>query len=282
MTSGDGAADAFTVRFWGVRGSIATPGPATARYGGNTSSLEVRCGTRLLLLDAGTGLRYLGAKLGAETPLDTDLLLTHTHFDHVCGLPFFRPFFQPQNSFRLWAGHLGGGLTLHRVLREFMMAPLFPVPPEVFKAKIEYRDFRAGETLTPASGIAVRTAPLNHPDGATGYRIEYRGKSLAYITDTEHVPGTPDRNVLGLIQGADVVVYDCMYTDEEYERSYVGWGHSTWQEAVRLCRPAGVKKLVVFHHDPDHDDERMDAIGREVAVALPGAIVAREGLELKL
>jgi len=282
MTSGDGAADAFTVRFWGVRGSIATPGPATARYGGNTSSLEVRCGTRLLLLDAGTGLRYLGAKLGAETPLDTDLLLTHTHFDHVCGLPFFRPFFQPQNSFRLWAGHLGGGLTLHRVLREFMMAPLFPVPPEVFKAKIEYRDFRAGETLTPASGIAVRTAPLNHPDGATGYRIEYRGKSLAYITDTEHVPGAPDRNVLGLIQGADVVVYDCMYTDEEYEKSYVGWGHSTWQEAVRLCRPAGVKKLVVFHHDPDHDDERMDAIGREVAVALPGAIVAREGLELRL
>jgi phosphoribosyl 1,2-cyclic phosphodiesterase len=282
VSSGATAGGDFLVRFWGVRGSIATPGPATARYGGNTSSIEVRCGKRLLLLDAGTGLRYLGAKLIAEAPLDTDLLFTHTHFDHVCGLPFFKPFFQPQNRFRLWAGHLGGDLTLQRVLREFMMAPLFPVPPEVFKATIEYRDFKAGDMLTLASGISVRTAALNHPDGATGYRIEYRGKSLCYVTDTEHVPGAPDRNVLGLIQNADIVIYDCMYTDEEYAKSYVGWGHSTWQEAVRLCKPAGVKKLVVFHHDPDHDDDRMDAIGREVAAALPGAVVAREGMELAL
>ena len=282
MSSGNSAGGDFRVRFWGVRGSIATPGPATSRYGGNTSSLEVRCGARLLLLDAGTGLRYLGATLLAEAPLSADLFFTHTHFDHVCGLPFFKPFFQPQNSFRLWAGHLGGGMTLQRVLREFMIAPLFPVPPEVFRANMEYRDFKAGDTLTPASGIAVRTAALNHPDGATGYRIEYRGKSLCYVTDTEHVPGTPDRNVLGLIQGADIVIYDCMYTDEEYAKAYVGWGHSTWQEAVRLCRPAGVKKLVVFHHDPDHDDERMDEIGREVAAAMPGAIVAREGMELAL
>ena len=286
VTSGNKARNAagadFLVRFWGVRGSIAAPGPATARYGGNTSSIEVRCGARLLLLDAGTGLRDLGGALAASAPLDADILFTHTHFDHVCGLPFFKPFFQPQNRFRLWAGHLGSGLTLHRVLREFMMAPLFPVPPEVFKATLEYRDFKAGDVLTPAPGIAVRTAPLNHPDGATGYRIEYAGKSVCYVTDTEHVPGTPDRNVLGLIEGADVVIYDCMYTDEEYEKSYVGWGHSTWQEAVRLCRTAGAKKLVVFHHDPDHDDERMDAIGREVAAALPGAIVAREGLALKL
>lgn len=282
MNPGQIAGDEFAVRFWGVRGSIATPGPATARYGGNTSSLEVRCGGRLLLLDAGTGLRALGGALLDEGPLDADLYLTHTHFDHVCGLPFFKPFFQPQNRFRLWAGHLGGDLTLRRVLREFMMAPLFPVPPEVFRAQVDYRDFKAGETLASAPDITLRTAALNHPDGATGYRVEFRGRALAYVTDTEHVPGTLDRNVLGLIEGADVLVYDCMYTDEEYERSYVGWGHSTWQEAVRLCKAARVQRLVVFHHDPDHDDERMDAIGREVAAALPGAIVAREGLELKL
>jgi phosphoribosyl 1,2-cyclic phosphodiesterase len=272
--------DDFRVRFWGVRGSIAAPGPSTARYGGNTSSIEVRCGARLVLLDAGTGLRYLGAKLQAAAPLDADLLFTHTHFDHVCGLPFFKPFFQPENRFRLWAGHLGGELTLHRVLREFMMAPLFPVPPEVFKAVLEYRDFRGGDTLELAPGLRVRTAVLNHPDGATGYRIEFGGKSVCYVTDTEHVPGIPDRNVLDLIDGADIVIYDCMYTDEEYAQSYVGWGHSTWQEGVRLSKAAGVKKLVVFHHDPDHDDERMDIIGREVAAALPGAIVAKEGLEL--
>jgi phosphoribosyl 1,2-cyclic phosphodiesterase len=282
VNAGNRAGGDFRVRFWGVRGSIATPGPATARYGGNTSSLEVRCGGRPLLFDAGTGLRYLGGRLVAEAPLDADLFLTHTHFDHVCGLPFFKPFFQPQNRFRLWAGHLGGGLTLHRVLREFMMAPLFPVPPEVFKAAIEYRDFRAGETLTPASGVAVRTAALNHPDGATGYRVDYGGKSICYVTDTEHVPGVPDRGVLELIDGADIVVYDSMYTDEEYAKSYVGWGHSTWQEAVRLAKAARVRQLVIFHHDPDHDDDRLDAIGREVAAALPGAIMAREGLELAL
>jgi len=282
VSGGISAAGGFLVRFWGVRGSIAAPGPATARYGGNTSSIEVRCGDRLLLLDGGTGMRYLGNALLAEAPLDADLFLTHTHFDHVCGLPFFKPFFQPENRFRLWAGHLGSGLTLHRVLREFMMAPLFPVPPDVFKATIEYRDFKSGATLRlpGAHGVTVRTAPLNHPDGATGYRIEYAGKSVCYITDTEHVPGKPDRKVLGLMEGADIAIYDCMYTDEEFAKSYVGWGHSTWQEAVRLCKAAHVKKLVVFHHDPDHDDDRMDAIGREVAAAMPGAVVAREGMAL--
>ncbi len=281
VNAGKTAADDFLVRFWGVRGSIAAPGPSTARYGGNTSSIEVRCGNRLLLLDAGTGIRYLGGGLLAEAPLEADIFFTHTHFDHVCGLPFFKPFFQPQNNFRLWAGHLGADLTLQRVLREFMMAPLFPVPPEVFRANLEYRDFTAGETLAPAPGVRVRTAALNHPDGATGYRIEYGGKSVCYVTDTEHVPGSPDRNVLGLIEGADIVIYDSMYTDEEYAKSYVGWGHSTWQEAVRLCRPAGVKKLVIFHHDPDHDDATLDAIGHEVAAEMPGAVMAREGLELK-
>ena len=270
----------FLVRFWGVRGSIAAPGPATARYGGNTSSIEVRCGKRLIMLDAGTGMRYLGNQLVAEAPVDSDILFTHTHFDHVCGLPFFKPFFQAQNSFRLWAGHFGGATTLQRVLREFMMAPLFPVPPEVFKARMEYRDFSGGDTLAPAPGIAVRTAVLNHPYGATGYRIEYGGKSVCYVTDTEHVPGIPDRNVLALIEGADIVIYDCMYTDEEYARAYVGWGHSTWQEAVRLCKTARVKRLVVFHHDPDHDDDRLDAIAREVEAALPGAVLAREGMVL--
>jgi len=282
VSAGKIAGGDFLVRFWGVRGSIAAPGPATARYGGNTSSIEVRCGARLILLDGGTGMRYLGNRLLAEAPLDADIFVTHTHFDHVCGLPFFKPFFQPQNGFRLWAGHLGAGMTFQRLLREFMAAPLFPVPPEIFKAKLEYRDFKGGDTLAPAPGIVVRTAALNHPDGATGYRIEYGGKSLCYVTDTEHVPGIADRAVLALIAGADIMIYDCMYTDEEYAKSYVGWGHSTWQEAVRLCKSAGVKKLVVFHHDPDHDDDRLDAIGREVEAAMPGAVMAREGLALKL
>ncbi|MBI2752890.1 MAG: MBL fold metallo-hydrolase [Betaproteobacteria bacterium] len=274
------AAGEFMVRFWGVRGSIACSGPETARYGGNTSSLEVRCGNRLLLFDAGSGIRYLGNRLFAEAPVDADLYFTHTHFDHVCGLPFFRPLFQEQNTFRLWAGHLGNRATLQKVLWEFMMAPLFPVPPEVFRAKVSYRDFAAGESLSPSPGISVRTTPLNHPDGATGYRVDHAGRSMCYLTDTEHVPGAPDRNILALIAGADLVIYDCMYTDEEWANGHVGWGHSTWQEAVRLCKAAAAKRLVVFHHDPDHDDEMLDGIAEEVDAALPGSILAREGLVL--
>jgi phosphoribosyl 1,2-cyclic phosphodiesterase len=271
----------FSVRFWGVRGSIACSGPRTARYGGNTSCIEVRCGSRMLVFDAGTGLRYLGIELAKSAPIDADLFLTHTHFDHVCGLPFFRPFFDPRNRWRLWAGHLGEGMTLRRVLGEFMMAPLFPVPPQVFRARMEYREFHAGETLRLEPGIALRTATLNHPDGATGYRVEYQGRSLCYLTDTEHVPGAPDRHILDLIAGADVVIYDSMYTDAEYE-TYTGWGHSTWQEGVRLCRAAGAKRLVVFHHDPEHDDDLLDGIAREVASLLPGSVVAKDGLVIQV
>ena len=270
----------FSVRFWGVRGSIACPGPRTARYGGNTSSLEVRCGERMLLFDAGTGIRYLGRTLeGAR--LDADLYFTHTHFDHVCGLPFFRPLFQPQNRFRLWSGHLRGAMTLKRVLAEFMMAPLFPVPPEVFRSSLEYRDFSGGETLSPATGVSVRTAVLNHPDGATGYRVEHDGRAVCYVTDTEHVPGSLDRNVLALINGADLVIYDAMYTDDEYRR-YVGWGHSTWQEGARLADAAHAKVLVLSHHDPSHDDACMDRLAADAAAARPGTLVAQEGRGLRL
>jgi phosphoribosyl 1,2-cyclic phosphodiesterase len=269
----------FSVRFWGVRGSIACSGPRTARYGGNTSSIEVRCGEELLLFDAGTGIRYLGRTL-EDKRLDADIYFTHTHFDHVCGLPFFKPLFYPQNRFRLWAGHLRGAMTLKRVLAEFMMSPLFPVPPEVFRSTLEYHDFTAGDTLTTTKGVRVRTSALNHPDGATGYRIDFDGRSLCLVYDTEHVPGALDRNILALISGAELVVYDSMYTDDEYRR-YVGWGHSTWQEGIRLCREAGAKRMVVFHHDPDHDDEMLDEIAREVQRQLPGSVVAHEGLLLE-
>jgi len=278
--SGDGAQDDFHVRFWGVRGSIASPSSETVRYGGNTSSLEVRCGGRILLFDGGTGIRYLGRDLAGQAPLDADLFLTHTHFDHVCGLPFFTPFFDPRNRFRLHAGHLAPELDLRHVLAEMMMAPLFPVPLEIFGATLSFHDFTAGQDLNPHPGIRIRTAPLNHPDRATGYRIDYAGRSICYVTDTEHVVGSPDQNILDLIRDADIAIYDAMYTDAEYARR-VGWGHSTWEEGARLCEAAGVKTYVVFHHDPDHDDDFMDEIARKVAQVRPGALVAREGLVLR-
>jgi phosphoribosyl 1,2-cyclic phosphodiesterase len=271
----------FSVRFWGVRGSIACSGPRTARYGGNTSSLEVRCGDRVLLFDAGTGMRYLGNAMDGGAPVDADVFLTHTHYDHVCGIPFFRPFFRPSNRFRLWAGHLGSGMTLRRVMDEFMVAPLFPVPPQVFKATVDYKDFVCGKELSSGPDVRVKTIALNHPDGATGYRVEFDGRAFCYLTDTEHVPGAPDRKLIKFMEGADAVVYDSMYTDDEYPK-YVGWGHSTWQEGVRLCKSAGVKKLVVFHHDPEHTDEMLDGIGKQVEKELPGSVIAREGLVLEL
>ncbi len=274
---GDG--EDFFVRFWGVRGSIACPGPKHQRYGGNTSCLEVRCGDQVLVFDAGTGIRYLGDSLNGKSPLEMDIYLTHTHHDHIVGLPFFGPMFKPKNSVKVWAGHLKPKMTLHEALCQFMKAPLFPVPPKIFNADVAFEDFKAGETLSPAAGVTLRTAPLNHPNGATGYRVEYAGASICYVTDTEHRPGEPDENVLGLIDGADIVIYDSTYTDEEFPR-FKNWGHSTWQEGIRLCDQAKVKRLVLFHHDPAHDDAFMDEIAKAAEEVRPGTTVAREGLVL--
>jgi phosphoribosyl 1,2-cyclic phosphodiesterase len=269
----------FMVRFWGVRGSIACPGESHRRYGGNTSCLEVHCGEHLLVFDAGTGLRLLGDHLGGPKALSGDLFLTHTHLDHVVGLPFFGPLYNPDTRFRLWAGHLQPELTLHEALSQFMIAPLFPVPPEIFAGNISFHDFVAGETLEPQPGVTLRTTPLNHPNNATGYRIDFDDRSVCYITDTEHVIDQPDQNILGLIEGADILIYDSSYTDEEFS-DYLTWGHSTWQEGVRLAERAGIKRLVIFHHDPNHDDAFMDQVARDAEETRPGTLVAREGMVL--
>ena len=277
--------DGMTVRFWGVRGSLACPGSETVRYGGNTSCLEIRCGGHLIILDAGTGLRLLGRSLNDKTPIDADLLFSHTHLDHIVGLPFFAPLFGAENTLRLWAGHLKPDHSLKEVVKSMMTAPLFPVPPELFAAKTSYNDFVAGEELDLRPNVRVITTTLSHPDNATGYRIEFEGKSVCYVTDTEHSENGLDQQILELIDGADLVIYDSTYTDEEYHSessSKVGWGHSTWQEAVKLARAANVKKLVVFHHDPLHDDDFMDDIGRQTAAEFPNSIVACEGMVLDL
>jgi phosphoribosyl 1,2-cyclic phosphodiesterase len=265
----------FFVRFWGVRGSIACPGPETLKYGGNTSCIEIRCGDRLLVFDGGTGLRPLGLSLPPADPLEFDHFFSHTHWDHVVGVPFFCPAHRANCRIHVRAGHLAGHGGIEAALRQAMTEPLFPVPLDVFHADIDYGDFRAGDTLDLGDGIVVRTAPLNHPNGATGYRVEFDGRSICYVTDTEHVPGSPDQNILGLIKGADLVIYDSTYTDDEFP-TYVGWGHSTWQEGVRLCRAAGVKRFAIFHHDPERDDAALDQIGAAAASLFAGAFVARE------
>jgi len=273
-------AEDFYVRFWGVRGSIACAGHEFERYGGNTSCVEIRCGEHILVFDGGTGIRALGAALKPEEPVDLDLFLSHSHFDHIVGIPFFGTLFNAQNKVRLWAGHLLPDRTLKDVMGKMMAAPLFPVPPEIFAAQTSFLDFRAGESFEPRPGVKLATTPLNHPNHATGYRVEFDGRSICYITDTEHKKDEPDQRILRLIRDADIAIYDATYTDEEYPR-FAGWGHSTWQEGVRLAQAADVKRLVIFHHDPSHDDMIMDQIAEAAEKARPGTIVAREGLTLR-
>jgi phosphoribosyl 1,2-cyclic phosphodiesterase len=271
----------FAVKFWGVRGSIACPSPRHVIYGGNTSCLEVTAGDQLVVLDAGTGIRDLGDSLLKRDVRRAHLLLTHVHWDHINGFPFFGPAYSPNRTFEIRAAHLSPLGGVRAVLSGQMAQPTFPVPIDTMRSKLEFMDFQAGDRFGLPGGVDVRTAPLNHPNGATGYRLEYGGKSFCYVTDTEHVIGSPDQNVLGLIEGSDLVIYDCTYTDDEFT-SKIGWGHSTWQEAVRLCRAAKVKKLAIFHHDPSHEDAVMATIEAEAKAAWDSAIVAREGMFLEL
>ena len=272
----------FGVKLWGVRGSIACPTADHIAYGGNTSCIEVIVGAESIVLDAGTGLRELGLKFGREKVTSAPLLLTHTHWDHICGFPFFAPFFSEESHFKVMSGHLTKSGGVRSALAGQMARPMFPVPLDALTASVEYIDFDEGAKFDLLDGkVSVTTAPLNHPDGATGYRLSYKNSSVCYVTDTEHIPGRPDENILELIEGADLVIYDCTYTDDEFPK-HKGWGHSTWQEGVRLCQEAGAKKLAIFHHDPAHDDAFMGQVEKDAAEVWDHTVVAREGMVIEL
>lgn len=270
------------VCFWGVRGSIACPGPETVRYGGNTACIEVRCGERVLIFDAGTGLRALGNVLVNDPKIrDIDIFLTHCHFDHIIGLPFFAPLYADKFRIRIWAGNLLPSENIERVVRKVMNSPFFPVHVEVFKAALEFKDFRAGETLRPHDGVTLHTGSLDHPDGATGYRLEHASRAFALLSDTEGFPGKHDKELVSLAREADLVVYDSTYTEQEIA-SHIGWGHSTWVRGVRLATEANAKRLCLFHHEPTHTDVFMDGLAAEADKARPGTFAAREGQVIDL
>jgi phosphoribosyl 1,2-cyclic phosphodiesterase len=273
----------FIIRFWGVRGSLATPGPETVAVGGNTSQVEVRCGDERLLLDAGTGLRAVGDSLLRQGITRAHILLSHLHWDHIQGLPFFAPAYVPGAEISIW-GPAGDGLPLRDALAAQMRSPMFPVRFDELGARIDVHHIKPGVSFRVGDAL-VRAARLNHPGGSLGYRIEHAGKVLVYATDVEHF-ACPDPALLRLARGADVLVYDAQYTPEEYRGdagpSKVGWGHSTFEAGAELAKEAGVGQLVLFHHDPRHDDGDVARIEARARALFPATIAAREGLELTL
>ncbi|GCE61008.1 MBL fold metallo-hydrolase [Microcystis aeruginosa] len=274
----------FQIKFWGVRGSIPCPGSETVRYGGNTSCVEMQVGRERLIFDGGTGLRILGQSLMTESPVKAHLFFSHSHWDHIQGFPFFIPAFIRGNTFKIYGIPSPNGATIKQTLHDQMLHPNFPVPLQIMRADLEFYDLEMGETLHYGD-VSVETRPLNHPGEAVGYRVNWQGLSAAYITDTEHFPDRLDDNVLALVRQADVMIIDATYTDEEYndpKYSKVGWGHSTWQQAVKIAQASQVKQLVLFHHDPAHNDDFLDRIGEQVRKILPQTILAREGLSIKL
>jgi phosphoribosyl 1,2-cyclic phosphodiesterase len=272
----------MSVRFWGVRGSIPTPGATTTGYGGNTSCVEIRCGDGTLIFDAGSGLRLLGEAMKREARLaDIDIFLSHCHIDHLIGLPFFAPMLHDGGHIRLWAGNLQPRCGVKDAVDRLMSFPLFPIEIEMLKGRIEFHDFCAGDRLELRAGVTLQTAPLRHPGGATGYRLDYAGRSLAFLTDTECGGASVDADIAVLAKDVDLMIIDATYTDAEMP-AHEGWGHSSWQQGVRLADAAGAKRLCLFHHDPDHDDHFMDAVASAAAKARPGTIVAREGLCIDL
>ena len=295
------------LRFWGVRGSIPTPGPTTVQYGGNTTCVEVRADGQIIILDAGTGLRLLGQQLVAEfdtQPIELTLLLTHTHWDHIQGLPFFRPVYTPRNHLRI-LGYEGARHGLEVVLAGQMESPFFPiglreVPANVLIEELKEMDFRIGP-------VRVQAGFANHPGVCVGYRLFTSGGSIAFFPDNElyseavsslPAPSGSDaaalaftrgerQKMIEFLRGADVLIMDSQYDCEEYKH-HIGWGHGCVKEVVLLAIEAQVKRLFLFHHDPNHDDAKvsqMEAQARQFVAARNSkleVVAAREGATLEL
>ncbi|RYD69861.1 MAG: response regulator, partial [Verrucomicrobiaceae bacterium] len=287
------------LRFWGVRGSIPTPGPATVHYGGNTSCIEVRADGELVVLDAGSGIRPLGLALAEEfkeTPLNLTLLISHTHWDHIQGFPFFLPAYNPQNRVRI-LGYEGARAGLASTLAGQMESPYFPIALKQMPGNIVIEEL--GEMNFRLGNIRVEACFLNHPGVCVGYRLNTSSGSIVYVPDNEWsiesgvasksaaVPCRIEQGLADFVRDADVLVIDAQYDRSEYDH-HVGWGHGCVDDVVKLAVAANVKQLFLFHHDPAHDDAyvtRMLENARAVAKEMGGALqieAAREGAEVIL
>jgi phosphoribosyl 1,2-cyclic phosphodiesterase len=278
--------------FWGVRGSTPTLDRDAARYGGNTSCVEVTTGRTRFILDCGTGLRMLGNHLGVPSNrwvesraegIEAHLLVTHYHWDHIQGIPFFHPFFEAQNRFHFCSfqsKHLGRN-SLRQVLEAQLAKPYFPVDVTTLKSKRTFREVVGGEQWE-VNGTQISTAWLNHPQGCLGYRLETAYGSIVYATDNE--PGVIefDDNLRALAQGADVLIYDAQYSPEQLATSRKGWGHSSWLEGVKVARESKVGHLILFHHDPDSSSMLVDGYLSAARQEFPTTWAAMEGMTVTL
>lgn len=266
-----------SVTFLGVRGSFPCPDSDKIVYGGNTACVEIRFDDTLFCIDAGTGVKTLGTKIRNEDIREFYMFISHLHWDHISGLPTFLAALNENVSLHIHAGLQPDQPNLKTHLSELMRTPFFPVPVSFLRSAMTFNDFSSGENLSLLNGsIQVQTAPLNHPNGATGYAFIYKGQKVAYISDTEHFKDKDDENVLKLMENADLAIYDAAYTDEEYPK-FTGWGHSTCEQAVKLAKKANVKKLALFHHAPEHTDEFLRKTEQKIQRDFPNAFYAKEG-----
>jgi phosphoribosyl 1,2-cyclic phosphodiesterase len=271
------------LRIWGCRGSLAAPGEATLRYGGNTSCVEVTtaAGTRIVL-DAGTGIRGLGASFGGAADEPVHLLLTHLHLDHIEGLGFFAPIWTPGRRIHVW-GPPSPLLALRRRVARYFSPPLFPVDLGDIPSEVVFAD--AGQEPWTIGDVTVSAQPVQHPGPTVAYRLECEGRSLTYLPDHEPAVGVPlallDDSWLSGMEAAadaDVLLHDAQYLDDEYE-SRVGWGHSSLSHAVEFAARARVGRLVLVHHDPARDDASLERMGEEAAELADGVASVELGYE---
>jgi len=271
------------LRFWGARGSTPTPQPENLRYGGNTPCVELRSDTgTLLIVDCGSGLRMLGRALAKEfgsQPIRAHMLISHFHWDHIQGLPFFAPLYQGVNTFYIHS-HPPPVASLEQILGGQMSDPYFPVDMNAMHAERQFSAIAEGSF--PLDDFKIQARMVNHPQGCLAFRIENHGKVVVYATDNE--PGQPqsDRTVRELSRGADVLIYDSQYTRAQLQNEKKGWGHSTWEEGVAICKESGVKQLILFHHDPDNDDQTIDRLQENARACFPSSYAAFEVMELTL
>jgi phosphoribosyl 1,2-cyclic phosphodiesterase len=265
------------LRFWGVRGTTPTPGREYLQYGGNTACVEVRLADgQILIFDAGTGVRRLGQCLMREHAgkhVSVKCFMSHFHWDHIQGIPFFAPLYCPAAQVAFYS--VRGCAEVRRTLEGQMLNPYFPIDFDNMSADRTF--VQLDDDGLNSKELSVRPFPLNHPQGAVGYRVEYRDATIVYASDLEHGHAGLDRILRDYAGEADVLIYDAQFTPEEYE-TRSGWGHSTWLEATCVARDAGVKQLVLIHHDPEHDDGMMSRIVDQARAEFECTRAAAEGM----